>query len=236
MPSAPPHRRRRIAAVTAPVRIADRTRRRAGRGARSRGRRDRRARLLRGPAPLGERRAVLAGRVGHRTARAAAGPGARLDGARKDRRLLVGGFAAAVDTLRQAVRPAGGWCVVPLSRQVNRHGWRSPQMVARYASAVAVENGAVARAKPRLATARPVHAAGRPPQANEKGPARRKQIQSDPADESKPSRPRGTTTQHDETRSPCRHRLPLSDELALQVVDRRPHLVSVPSGPVVAGG
>ena len=169
MPSAPPHRRRRIAVVTAPVRIADRTRRRAGRGARSRGRRDRRARLLRGPAPLGERRAVLAGRVGHRTARAAAGPGARLDGARKDRRLLVGGFAAAVDTLRQAVRPAGGWCVVPLSRQVNRHGWRSPQMVARYASAVAVEDGAVARAKPRLATARPVHAAGRPPQANEKG-------------------------------------------------------------------
>ena len=164
--------------------------RRSGRGARPRGRRDRRARLLRGPAPLGDRRAAVAGRVGHRTGRAAAGPGARLEdqpaAGREDYRLLVGGFAAAVDGLRGACERDDDDRVVPLSgRQVNRRlkalaeraglagvsshsgrrglaselvrrgasttaiqqagGWRSPQMVARYASAVAVEDGAVAR-------------------------------------------------------------------------------------------
>ena len=108
------------------------------------------------------------------------------EGAREDYRLLVGGFAAAVDALRKAAEPADGERVVPLcGRQVNRRlqalaklaglanvsshsgrrglaselvrrgasttaiqqagGWQSPQMVARYASAVAVEDGAVAR-------------------------------------------------------------------------------------------
>ena len=108
------------------------------------------------------------------------------DGGREDYRLLVGGFAAAVDALRGACEPDDDDRVVPLSgRQVNRRlkalaeraglagvsshsgrrglaselvrrgasttaiqqagGWRSPQMVARYASAVAVEDGAVAR-------------------------------------------------------------------------------------------
>ena len=108
------------------------------------------------------------------------------EGAREDHRLLVGGFAAAVDALRNAYEPADDEPVAPLSgRQVNRRlqalaelaglagvsshsgrrglaselvrrgasttaiqqagGWRSPQMVARYASAVAVEDGAVAR-------------------------------------------------------------------------------------------
>ena len=108
------------------------------------------------------------------------------EGAREDHRLLVGGFAAAVDALRTATAPAAGARVIGLcGRQINRRlqalaeraglegvsshsgrrglaselvrrgasttaiqqagGWQSPQMVARYASAVAVEDGAVAR-------------------------------------------------------------------------------------------
>ena len=70
-------RKRRPAAGPRAPAPAKRPRRRNGpRGhrARPRGRRDRRAGLLRGPAPRGDRRPPLAGRRGHRTARAAAGP------------------------------------------------------------------------------------------------------------------------------------------------------------------
>ena len=108
------------------------------------------------------------------------------EAARKDYRLLVGGFAAAVATLRTATVPASADRVVPLSGvQINRRlqalaeragiagvsshsgrrgmpselvrrgastaavrqagGWRNPRMVARYASAIAVEHGALAR-------------------------------------------------------------------------------------------
>ena len=45
---------------------------------------------------------------------------------REDYRLLVGGFAAAVDALRSACEPADDERVVPLSgRQVNRRGLKA---------------------------------------------------------------------------------------------------------------
>ena len=111
---------------------------------------------------------------------------ANVGGSREDVRLLVGGFARAVDGLRAAVAPSGADRVIPLgSHQINRRvqilaaalglegvtshsgrrglaselvrrgasttavqaagGWRSAAMVLRYASAVEVEDGAVAK-------------------------------------------------------------------------------------------
>ena len=122
------------------------------RGPRAARPRDRGIGVLRRPAPLRDRRPGLGRHHAAGARRPAAGPRADLEG---QRRRPPRGPAAARQPLRPRRRgPArgdrarrGGRARRPArpAPQPPAGGWRSAAMVARYASAVAVEDGAVAR-------------------------------------------------------------------------------------------